>query len=262
MKTDNGFMAKVMGLAKGVLPFYLFTLLPFCAFSQTTKNVTVDAVGQLSKQITTDEKFTISELKVSGPLNSADVKFLQQIVNRSKANEKKGECVVTAVDISEAVFTEGKEAKATNKLPNGLFSGAKQLLKVTLPQGITNISKSCFDGCAALPEIDIPSSVITIENQAFQGCESLAAISIPRNVATIGDEAFENCTALTSVEIPDNVSDLGSQAFNGCKALTSINIAGKVKKIGSSTFKGCEALTSVSLPKDLKSIGNDAFRDC
>ena len=164
----------------------LFTLvlaaLPLLAAAQTTKNVTVDAVGQLSKQITNDEKFKISELKVSGPLNSADVKFLQQIVNRSKANEKKGECVVTSVDISEAVFTDGKEALATNKLPNGLFSGARNLLKVTLPQGITNISKSCFDGCAALPDINIPSSVTTIENQAFQGCENLSAIAIPKNV--------------------------------------------------------------------------------
>ena len=183
----------------------LFTLvlaaLPLFATAQTTKNVTVDAVGQLSKQIESSEKFKISELKVSGPLNAADVKFLQQIVNRSKANEKKGECVVTAVDISEAVFTEGKEAKATNKLPSGLFSGAKQLLKVTLPQGITNISKSCFDGCAALPNINIPESVTTIENQAFQGCESLTTISIPKNVTTIGNEAFENCKAITAVEI-------------------------------------------------------------
>ena len=236
--------------------------LPLFATAQTTKNVTVDAVGQLSKQIESSEKFKISELKVSGPLNAADVKFLQQIVNRSKANEKKGECVVTAVDISEAVFTEGKEAKATNKLPSGLFSGAKQLLKVTLPQGITNISKSCFDGCAALPNINIPESVTTIENQAFQGCESLTTISIPKNVTTIGNEAFENCKAITAVEIPDNVNDLGTQAFNGCTALTSVNIIGEVKKISSAAFKGCESLTSVSFPKDLKAIGNDAFRDC
>ena len=180
----------------------LFTIalaaLPLLASAQISKNVTVEAVGQLSKQIQNDEKFKISELKVSGPLNNADIKLLQQIVNRSKANEKKGECVVTSVDISEAVFTEGKEAKATNKLPNGLFSGAKQLLKVTLPQGITNISKSCFDGCAALPGIQIPSSVTTIENQAFQGCEALATISIPGNVEAIGDEAFETA-------IPRNV---------------------------------------------------------
>ena len=124
----------------------LFTIalaaLPWLVFAQISKNVTVDAVGQLSKQIQNDEKFKISELKVSGPLNSADVKLLQQIVNRTKANEKKGECLVTSVDISEAIFTDGKEAKPTGQLPNGLFSGAKQLLKVTLPQGITNISKN------------------------------------------------------------------------------------------------------------------------
>ena len=58
----------------------LFTLvlaaLPMLAFAQTTKNVTVDAVGQLAKQIPNDEKFKISELKVSGPLNAADIKLL------------------------------------------------------------------------------------------------------------------------------------------------------------------------------------------
>ncbi|MEE3446312.1 MAG: leucine-rich repeat domain-containing protein, partial [Prevotella sp.] len=215
--TNNGFMTKVMGLAKGVLPFYLLTLLPFCASAQISKHVTVDSVGQLAKQIDNEEKFKISSLSVSGPLNSADVKLLQQIVNRAKASEKKGECVVTSVDLSGAVFTEGKEAKATTTLPNGLFSGAKQLVKVILPQGITAISKSCFDGCSSLPDIQIPSSVTAIENQAFQGCESLTAIAIPSGVTAIGNEAFENCKSLTQVEIPENVTELGNQVFNGCK---------------------------------------------
>ena len=78
---------KVLKTVRWFLPFYLFTLLPLSAFAQVSKNVTVDSVGLLSKQIQNDEKFKISELKVSGPLNSADVKLLQQIVNRSKANE-------------------------------------------------------------------------------------------------------------------------------------------------------------------------------
>ena len=226
--------------------FIALAALPLLTSAQVSKNVTVDTVGQLAKQIQKEEMFKISELKVSGPLNSADVKLLQQIVNRSKANEKKGECVVTAVDISEAVFTEGKEAKATGKLPNGLFSGAKQLLKVTLPQGITSISKSCFDGCAALPGIDIPESVTAIENQAFQGCESLAAITIPKNVTAIGDEAFENCKALTSMEIPENVGDLGSQAFNGCSALTSVTINGNSVSSGSNLSEDDEVAISIT----------------
>ena len=121
----------------------LLAVLPLLASAQT-KNVTVDSVGQLSKQIENSEKFMISELKISGPLNGADVKLLQQIVNRTKANEKKGECLVTSLDLSEAVFTEGKSALATTTLPNGLLSGAKKLEKVILPANLTTISKNCL----------------------------------------------------------------------------------------------------------------------
>ena len=141
-----------MGLAKGVLPFYLLALIPLCASAQS-KNVTVDAVGQLSTQIGNDEKFKISELKISGPLNSADIKLFQQIVNRTKASEKKGECVVTSVDISEAVFTEGKTPVPMNTLPNGLFQGAGKLTKVVLPSGITSLGKSCFEDCSSLTQV-------------------------------------------------------------------------------------------------------------
>jgi ArsR family metal-binding transcriptional regulator len=147
----------------------LLAVLPLLASAQT-KNVTVDSVGQLSKQIENSEKFMISELKISGPLNGADVKLLQQIVNRTKANEKKGECLVTSLDLSEAVFTEGKSALATTTLPNGLLSGAKKLEKVILPANLTTISKNCFEDCESLSGINIPENVTEIESQAFQRC--------------------------------------------------------------------------------------------
>jgi hypothetical protein len=148
----------------------LLAVLSLLASAQT-KNVTVDSVGQLSKQIENSEKFMISELKISGPLNGADVKLLQQIVNRTKANEKKGECLVTSLDLSEAVFTEGKSALATTTLPNGLLSGAKKLEKVILPANLTTISKNCFEDCESLSGINIPENVTEIESQAFQRCE-------------------------------------------------------------------------------------------
>ena len=197
-----------MGLAKGVLPFYLLTLLPLCAAAQS-KNVTVEAVGQLSQQISNDEKFKISELKVSGPLNSADIKLFQQIVCRTKASDKKGECVVTSVDISEAVFTEGKEGLPTSALPNGLFSGAGKLTKVVLPSGITSLGKSCFEDCASLTEVQIPESVTVLDDETFKGCENLSSVTIPQGVTKLGEEVFEICKALTSIEIPDGVTSIG-----------------------------------------------------
>ena len=153
----------------------LLAALPLLAAAQVSKNVTVDAVGKLSEQIGNDEKFKISELKVSGPLNAADIKLFQQIVNRTKANEKKGECVVTSVDISEAVFTEGKTAIPTNTLPNGLFQGASKLTKVVLPAGITSLGKGCFEDCKSLTSVQIPESVTTLDDETFKDCESLVS---------------------------------------------------------------------------------------
>ena len=178
----------------------LFVAIPLLAMAQGKTSITVDAAGQLASKIAEGDRFKISELKVSGPLNGADIKLLQQMVNRTKAKDKNGECLVTAIDLSEATITEGKDGMKTkaNELPASLFSGAKALTKVALPQSITNISKSCFQDCKALVTLVIPENVTTIESSAFQNCEGLSAIVIPAYVTSIGNEAFEDCKALTT----------------------------------------------------------------
>ena len=102
------------------------------AAAQVTKNITVQNAGELSNQITENEKLSIVSLTVSGPLNGNDVKLLQQIVNRSKASEKKGEYLTTSLDLSDAVILEGKEGikLKANELPDGCFAGAKGLVTV------------------------------------------------------------------------------------------------------------------------------------
>ena len=128
---------------------FLITLclaLPLTGMAQTKTDITVDSVGKLASKIADADKFRIAELKVSGPLNGQDLKLIQQIVNRSKAKEKEGECLVASIDLSEAVITEGKEGMKTkaNTLPSGMFQGAKGLVKAVLPSTIVNISKDCF----------------------------------------------------------------------------------------------------------------------
>ena len=133
----------------------ILAALPIMAFAQEQLNVTVDSVGQLETKIEESIRTKLSELKISGPLNGKDIKLLQEIVNRTKISKKKGECAVTTIDLSEATIETGKEGMKTtaNTLPNGLFSGAKHLVKAVLPKNIVNISKSCFSGCSELLDI-------------------------------------------------------------------------------------------------------------
>ncbi len=225
---------------KKLITILLFAM-PLLAMAQNKTSVTTDAAGQLASKIAEGDRFKIAELKVSGPLNGADIKLLQQIVNRTKAKEKNGECLVKSLDLSEAIITEGKDGMKTkaNELPASLFAGAKELTKVALPQGIINISKSCFQDCKALVTLAIPENVTTIESSAFQNCESLSAIVIPAYVTSIGSEAFEDCKQLTSIEIPANVKEMGTQVFKDCKGLTTVNILGPLKKLDNETFRNC-----------------------
>ena len=195
----------------------LLVAMPLLAMAQGQTQVTVEAAGQLSQKIAEGDRFKITELKISGPLNGADIKLIQQIVNRSKAKTKLGEQLVHAIDLSDAVITEGKEGMKTkaNELPDALFSGAKALRKVVLPPTVSNISKNCFANCESLVDMTIPESVTTIGNGAFQDCERLTAINIPQYVTSIGNEAFEDCKALTLISIPASVKDMGTQVFNG-----------------------------------------------
>lgn len=145
--------------------FLFLAMLPMVMMAQISKNVTVANAGELKNQISDEEKFRVSVLSVSGPLNGNDIKLLQEMVNRSKASEKKGEYLVTKLDLSGAMIMEGKDGMKlkANELPNGCFSGAKGLISVSLPRALTSISKNCFSDCNNLVEVVIPGSVKEIE---------------------------------------------------------------------------------------------------
>ena len=175
----------------------LMAALPMLAIAQSTVNIKVDSVGKLATQIG-DQKFKVADLTVSGALNGTDLKLLQEIVTRTKTDKKNpDECLVNTVDLSGITIVESNDKGGiktqANELPKGLFSGAKNLKKVVLPNSINAISKGCFSGCTSLVDVTIPASVTIIDVEAFQDCESLATINLPAGLKTLGNEAFEGC---------------------------------------------------------------------
>ena len=138
----------------------LMAALPMLAIAQNSVNIKVDSVGKLATQIG-EQKFKISDLKVSGALNGTDLKLLQEIVTRTKTDKKNpDECLVTAVDLSGINIVESKDKGGlkteANTLPKGLFAGAKNLSKVVLPESITAIESQAFQNCENLTSSNIP----------------------------------------------------------------------------------------------------------
>ena len=122
---------------------------------------------------------------------------------------------------------------------------ARNLMEVTLPEGLTYLGNYAFFGAAKLKSITLPSTLTTIGLGAFDECAGLTDITIPSDVKTIKEGAFGG-TGLTSVTIPDKVETLGQDVFENCTQLTSIHIPKIVKSMGAEMFGYCTALTCIT----------------
>ena len=73
----------------------------------------------------------------------------------------------------------------------------KEIISVTLTDGVTSIGSNAFKNCAKLISVTIPDSVTEIGYNSFWGCTGLESITIPASVTAVLDDAFHGCGALT-----------------------------------------------------------------
>ena len=133
---------------------------------------------------------------------------------------------------------------------------------LSLPDGLTSITKTAFSGCRMLKTLEIPGSVRSIGESAFEDCTELTTLVLGEGVASLDFNAFCNCSSLQSVQFPGSLQAIGSYAFSGCSALRSVAIPEGLVSIGENAFAYCESLSSAALPKSLQEIDIAAFTGC
>ena len=119
---------------------------------------------------------------------------------------------------------------------NLMFSNAKRLKTITLPQSLTTIGVAAFQ-YTGLQELHIHASVTTINAKAFQGA------------------------ALTSVEVPGTVKTLLDGAFMGCDDLRSFTLGEGSRSVPGGLLARCRSLERVTLPPSLDTIGYSALSE-
>lgn len=247
---------------------------------QKSKMVTLETAGTLKDKIGSNEKFSITHLKVSGPINTNDIQYIREMAgcyydtNGSKYNGS-----LHHLDLRDANYSVGGPAidvygqngykgyiyiyAQENALnPVYLFSYLDGLQTVILPNNEEEIGDNMFYGCVNMKSIEIPSSVQSIRSYAFFGCSSLEALQLPYGITCIEDAVFANCYNLKEIKIPESVTTINGAAFVNCRSLTSITIPDNVTSIGEFAFNGCSNLKSLYLPANLKTIGDAAFNCC
>ena len=141
--------------------------------------VTLSEAGTLSEKIDSDQKYEITSLKVSGPINGTDVRYLREMAGRDEEDNSTNGCLIE-LDLTDAKIVEGGDYYH-------YYSYSTQ-----------HYTKND-----------------TIGDYMFLRC-NLKNIKLPNSVTSIGSYAFSYCRGLTSITIPNSVTSIGIYAFNDC----------------------------------------------
>ena len=160
-----------------------------------------------------------------------------------------------------------------------------QIIRLSLPEGLTRVGNMAFYDCSKLASVILPSTVreigelafcqctgITIlqlneglqviGRSAFEQCVSLQDLRLPSTVTILGRNAFYYCTSIRYVVVPESVASMDSAVFACCENLIRAEINASLPELPYWTFYGCTALTSISLASGTKSLGGYAVYGC
>lgn len=259
--------------------------------------VNVETAGTLSTLVPEKQKYAITQIKVSGPLNGTDVKFIRDMAGVSDSNNDT-DGILNDIDLSGASIVSGGDTYLSyfstdtwtdvecktedNVFPSDFFCGTS-VTRVVMPDDITKIADNAFKNCTYLTSITIPSSVEELGESVFSG-SGLTSISVPASVTKMGTYCFWGCANMTTVDfnatveklpegtfsqanideitLSDAISEIGVGAFQFCYSLKKVNGGDYVAKIKDYAFNQCRALEEFKMPSELQSIGMQSFSNC
>lgn len=254
--------------------------------------IKLDEAGTLREKCVDLDATEITNLIVSGPVNSEDLAYIRSKAGRM-ANIQSvdlsdvklvadGGCYSTVLEsyrdigFSEAatkwyLSTEEKEeeSSSSNGLGGGnsvtkiytmdlggLFADIKTLKRVVLPEGLPRVGKYlCFN--SSVVSITVPQTVESVGEKAFSGCTKLVYHNIPA-IKEIGEYAFKDA-AVTTLDL-SRTEKIGFCAFYGSN-ITAADLS-NVDSIPDKAFVQCRALSDLKLSDKLYYVGGNAFGGC
>ncbi len=239
-----------------------FILSPLAINSQVYKTIQVDTPGTLGDLLTAEEKITITDMTVTGVIDSMD--FLTM---RDQMPE------IRVLDLSGA-------STVNNALYTLALSDKNLLVSILLPHSITRIGQESLMS-TSITGIIIPPTVTLIEHAPFRYCP-LNEVTIPASVKSIGSTVFSPCYSLKSIyveegntaycdidgvlfsrdtsilwacpparkgnyTIPANVEEIGYEGFASCRWIDTLYIPASVKKTGTFSFFDCDSLKKINV---------------
>lgn len=227
--------------------------------------VNLTEAGTLGKVIRSFKKNPdkIRNLKVSGPITTADFKFMRDSM-----------AILEAINLKEAKVVNAKYVSGKTQddiIPYEAFKNKKTLSHFSFPEKITYIGSSAFYNTSLSGALLIPDDVLVIDNDAFR--ETLiGSVSFSPRLNRIGLSAFSSCTSLTgTLTLPETLTYIGDYAFNYCAFTGELHLPNSLEYIGAGSFYDAGYFVgNLRIPDKITKLygstfgsvnGRDAFRN-
>ena len=255
--------------------------------NQTENELNLSNVESEISEIENNENQSQQDESVEDPNDSA--KNFEFVLLSDETYGIKKLLNTTATDLT---IPEHYNGKAVTRIMKSAFSGASNLITLTIKDNIKEIEKGALAGCSSLKNITLPfigTKQSSNEPLGFifgtdfysgsQKAEQNYEISnglvkydnfyIPSNLekvtvtsGKIHMYAFMNCRMIEEVVLEDGVTTIESGAFFFCDALETVSMGKSITEISDECFRGLTNLKNVQIGEKVTKIGYYAFDGC
>lgn len=220
--------------------------------------VNLTEAGTLGKVIRSFKKYPdkIRNLKVSGPITTADFYFMRDSM-----------AILEAINLKEAKVVNAKYYDITHGwttrndiIPDEAFNNKKTLSHFSFPEKITYIGSYAFSNTSLSGALIIPDDVTEISAYAFSGT-FVGSVSFSPRLKRIYDDAFLRCVSLTgTLTLPETLTYIGREAFKECSLTGELHLPNNLECIGGSAFENAGYFVGgLKLPDKITKLYGSTF---
>lgn len=185
------------------------------------------------------------------------------------------EVVKVIGNVSELIVPPSIDGYRISGIASFAFVKLKEVTKITISEGISDINDTAFGYCDRLTSLIIPNSIKSADFVSSLHFGKNISIELSSDHPTLEVKEgvlfskTNHCLLYypewkndTEYVVPNGTMIIGNRAFAGNEVLTDIICPDSIDVIGKSAFSGCINIQRIRLPDNIKSIGDSAFCDC
>lgn len=122
------------------------------------------------------------------------------------------------------------------------FPGKSDIEEFTVPDTVSVVPAGVFSGCKNLKKITVPSSVKEIATFAFMA-SGITQMELPEGVERIGMGVFWNCTSLETLTLPKSLKTIDNPETT-CQSCTALKTVKGYDSTDAAKIVECEGLNA------------------